>query len=80
MSLRNALWRGVGLGIYESESAESWKAKDSASRQLKVTRVMGIRRGSVFGVIIDRAETQVEAALRERERRLVDLPLNSPAS
>lgn len=73
MSLRSALWRGVWrLGIYESEPTESWRAKDSASRQPKVAHVMKMRRGSSFDAIIERAETQVEAALRERERRLVD--------
>jgi hypothetical protein len=73
LSLRNALWRGTGLGIYRSESAESWSAaRDSKSGQREVARAMGMRRGPIFREIVERTTVQVEAALCERERRLID--------
>jgi hypothetical protein len=72
LSLRSALWRGYGLGIYRAESAESWSARDSESGQREVARAMGMRRGPIFREIVDRTTAQVEAALCERERRLID--------
>jgi hypothetical protein len=73
LSLRNALWRGAGLGIYRSESAESWSAaRDSKSGQREVARAMGMRRGPIFREIVERTTAQVEEALCERERRLIN--------
>jgi hypothetical protein len=71
LSLYNALWRGIGLGIYRNESAESWSgSRDSVLQQREAARSMGIRRGPAFKAIVERAVEQVEEALIERERRL----------
>jgi hypothetical protein len=71
LSLRNALWRGVGLGLYRNESWESWSgSRDSVSRQREAARAMGLRRGPFFSAIIERVTAQVDAALLERDRRL----------
>ena len=59
--------------VHAAKARQSaWDANGRGKPSEDVLFVMGIRRGSVFGAIIDRAETQVEAALREREPRLVD--------
>lgn len=71
LSLRNALWRGLDLGIYANEGYYSWRgSRDSERRQREAARAMGMTRGPLFRAIIDRTSAQVETALSERERRL----------
>lgn len=70
LSLRNALWRGVDLGIYRGASASSWYgSRDSVKRQRAAAKAVGLRRGPLFYDIVDRATRQVDSGLRELERR-----------
>jgi hypothetical protein len=69
-SLRNALWRGLYLGIHANETWDSWSgSRESERRQREAARAVGMTRVPLFRAIIERASTQVETALAERTRR-----------
>jgi hypothetical protein len=70
LSLRNALWREVGLGLYRNESADSWSGSRDSASERTAARAMELPRGEFSRAIIDRVAHQVEIALGERRRRL----------
>lgn len=70
ISLRNALWRGLDLGIYAAEDVSVFAARRSSlESQEAAATALGLRRSSWFEVVVDRAAHQVDDALAELQRR-----------
>jgi hypothetical protein len=70
LSLRNALWREVGLGLYRNESVDSWTGSRDSDSEREAARAMELPRGEFSRAIIDRVAYQIDAGLGERRRRL----------
>jgi hypothetical protein len=72
VSLRNALRREAGLGLYKQEWFDTWAGIRASDRQRReAARAIGLLgRPAIVESIIDRAARQVDDALDERERRL----------
>jgi hypothetical protein len=67
ISLRNALGRGVDLGIYWDTGLSSWRAYRHGGAA--AARALGLRGGPLFYAIVERTTRRIEDGLRELERR-----------